>query len=267
MQRIASGVNSAAGCLESRMPNLAAAFAPVVAALGGMSFASELVAALNRSVPVDHVCLMRFADRIRPPVLESASWRGGDHVGEVQQAYLAGLYKRDPNLELPGKEGVSVHLLACNSVADEGYRAACYERPGLLQRLTVASVDAGQLLALNLYRLDSTGAFSRKELEQVDALAPLLAALASRHVVTLGMQLRSRDRGDRIDAFSARLHAISGSLTPREREVLARVMLGMTSQGIALDLGVGLNTVLTYRKRGYARLGVTGQAELFALWI
>jgi len=131
----------------------------------------------------------------------------------------------------------------------------------------VASVDAGQLLALNLYRLDSTGAFSRQELAQMDALAPLLAALAARHVATLGMQLRSRDRGDRIDAFSARLHAISGSLTPREREVLARVMLGMTSQGIALDLGVGLNTVLTYRKRAYARLGVTGQAELFALWI
>jgi len=256
-----------AGCLELPMPNLAAAFAPVVAALGGMSFASELVAALNRSVPVDHVCLMRFADRIRPPVLESASWRGGDHVGEVQQAYLAGLYKRDPNLQLPSKEGVSVHLLACNSIADEGYRAACYDRAGLLQRLTVASVDAGQLLALNLYRLDATGAFSREELAQVDTLAPLLAALAARHVATLGMQLRSRDRGDRIEAFSARLHAISGSLTPREREVLARVMLGMTSQGIALDLGVGLNTVLTYRKRAYARLGVTGQAELFALWI
>src|SRR6185369_6478512 len=230
----------AAGCLELPMPNLAAAFAPVVAALGGMSFASELVAALNQSVPVDHVCLMRFADRIRPPVLESASWRGGDHVGEVQQAYLAGLYKRDPNLKLPGKEGVSVHLLDCNSIVDEGYRAACYDRPGLLQRLTVASVDAGQLLALNLYRLDSTGAFSRNELAQVDALAPLLAALAARHVATLGMQLRSRDRGDRIEAFSARLHAISGSLTPREREVLARVMLGMTSQGIALDLGVSL---------------------------
>lgn len=249
------------------MSSLAAAFAPVVASLGGMSFASELVAALNRIVPVDHVCLMRFADRGRPPVLESASWRGGDHVGEVQQAYLAGLYRRDPNLQLPAQPDVGVHLLACDTIADDDYRAACFQRAGLLQRLTVATVDSGQLLALNLYRLALTGPFSREELAEVDVLAPLLAALAVKHVTTLGMQLRSRDRSDRIDAFSARLHAMNGGLTRREREVLARAMLGMTSQGIALDLGVSLSTVLTYRKRAYARLGVSGQAELFALWI
>jgi len=39
----------------------------------------------------------------------------------------------------------------------------------------------------------------------------------------------------------------------------------MTSQGIALDLGVGLNTVLTYRKRAYHRLQVTSPFELCAL--
>jgi DNA-binding CsgD family transcriptional regulator len=249
------------------MPNLAAAFAPVVASLGAMSFASELVGALNRIVPVDHVCLMRFADRSRPPVLESASWRGGDHVGEVQQAYLSGLYRRDPNLQLAAQPGASVHLLTCNTIDDEAYRTACFVGAGLLQRLTVAASDDGQLLALNLYRLVSSGPFSRRELTRIDALAPLLAALAVKHVSTVGMQLRSRARTDRIEAFSARLHAMSGALTPREREVLARVMLGMTSQGIALDLGVGLHTVQTYRKRAYARLGVTGQAELFALWI
>lgn len=249
------------------MANLAAAFAPVVASLGGISFASELVAALNRIVPVDHVCLMRFPDRERPPVLESASWRGGEHVGEVQQAYLAGLYRLDPNLRLPVQPGASVHLLACDTIADEGYRAACYQHAGVLQRLTVATADDGQLLTLNLYRLVATGPFSRRELVQVDGVAPLLAALAAKHVTTVGMQLRSRDRRDRIDAFSARLHAMNGGLTPREREVLARGLLGMTSQGIALDLGVGVSTVLTYRKRAYARLGVSGQAELFALWI
>jgi len=46
------------------------AFAATIAALGREAFASELVAALNRSIPVDHVCLMRVVDRARPPVLE-----------------------------------------------------------------------------------------------------------------------------------------------------------------------------------------------------
>ncbi|HWP10984.1 MAG TPA: helix-turn-helix transcriptional regulator [Ramlibacter sp.] len=244
-----------------------AAFAPTVAALGTLAFASELLAALNRGVPVDHVCLMRFADRSRPPVLESASWRGGDHVGEVQRAYLAGLYRQDPNLKLSAQTGVAVHHLPRDAIASDSYRASCYQRAGLLERLTVSASDAGQLIALNLYRLEATGPFIREQIRAIEALAPLLAALAVKHVAVMNMRLRSRDRDDRIDALGARLHATNGALTPRERTVLARVLTGMTSQGIALDLGLALSTVLTYRKRAYARLGVSSQAELFALMI
>jgi len=239
-------------------------YAPVVAALGDVRFAGELVAALNRSVPVDHVCLMRFVDRSRPPVLESASWRGGEHVGEVQQAYLAGLWRHDPNLALRCGAGIAVRLLRCDGAADEACRAT-YRLAGLRERLTVATESTGPLVALNLYRLAASGPFRARECSTLDALAPLLASLALKHVAMLGMRLRSRERGDRIDALGARLHAISGRLTPRERDVLARVLAGMTSEGIALDLGIALSSVLTYRKRGYARLGVTSQAELFAL--
>jgi DNA-binding CsgD family transcriptional regulator len=253
------------------MPELCASahatFAAPVASLGTLAFASELLAALNHSVPVDHVCLMRFADRSRPPVLESASWRGGDRVGEVQQAYLGGLYRHDPNLALGAQAGVAVHHLRRDDIANETYRATCFQRAGLLERLTVGATDAGCMIALNLYRLEATGPFTPEQLRAVNALAPLLAALAGKHVAVLGMGLRSRDRGDRIDALSARLHAASGALTPRERTVLARALTGMTSQGIALDLGLALSTVLTYRKRAYARLGVSSQAELFALMI
>jgi len=66
-------------------------------------------------------------------------------------------------------------------------------------------------------------------------------------------------------ALAARLHALDGRLTRRELDVLARILSGLTSEGIALDLRVSVNTVLTYRKRAYGRLGVSSQAELFAL--
>jgi len=241
------------------------AFAPAIAALGREAFASELLAALNQSVPVDHVCLMRVADRARPPVLESASWRGGAHVAEVQRAYLNGLYRFDPNMNLPAQTGVAFRHLRRDGVAHAGYREACFGRAGLLERITVAAADAGQLVLLNLYRLEPSGPFAADEIAAIEALSRFLAALSIKHVGTLGMLLRSRDRGDRIAALAARLHALDGRLTARERDVLSRVMLGVTSEGIALDLGIGLNTVLTYRKRAYTRLGVTSQAELFSL--
>jgi len=240
------------------------AFAPAIAALGHGDFASELLAALNRSVPVDHACLMRVVDRARPPVLESASWRGGTHVAHVQRAYLDGLYRFDPNLDRPLRSAIAVMLLRRDELAHPEYRET-FVRAGLIERLTVATSGEGQLVLLNLYRLETSGSFAVAEIAIVEEMSQFLAALALKHVGALGMLLRSRNRADRIAALAARLHARDGRLTLRERDVLARVMLGMTSEGIALDLGIGLNTVLTYRKRAYARLGVTNQAELFSL--
>jgi len=54
-------------------------------------------------------------------------------------------------------------------------------------------------------------------------------------------------------------------LTRREREVCARAAVGMTVEATALDLGISRTTVLTYRQRAYARLGVTSPIELRAL--
>lgn len=248
---------------EAQTPD---ALAPAVAALGAAAFAAELLAALNRFVPIDHLSLMRFADRARPPVLESAVWRGGEHVAEVQRAYLRGLYLHDPNLRLAGTVlEASVLRLRRDEIEHAGYREACYLRAGLIERLTVASSRDGRLVALNLYRREQSGLFAPEEVAMIERLARFLGALAAKHVNMLGALLRSRERGDRIAAAAARLHALDGRLTRRELDVLARILVGMTSEGIALDLRISPNTVLTYRKRGYARLRVTSQAELFSL--
>jgi LuxR family transcriptional regulator, activator of tox operons len=40
---------------------------------------------------------------------------------------------------------------------------------------------------------------------------------------------------------------------------------GMTSEGIGLQLKIGLNTVHAYRKRAYMRLNISSQNELMRL--
>jgi DNA-binding CsgD family transcriptional regulator len=42
---------------------------------------------------------------------------------------------------------------------------------------------------------------------------------------------------------------------------------GLTSERIALKLGVSLNTVLTYRKRAYFRLRISSQNDLLRLML
>lgn len=53
--------------------------------------------------------------------------------------------------------------------------------------------------------------------------------------------------------------------TGREKTVCLAILLGHTSESIGLNHGISKNTVLTYRKRLYAKLGISSQNELFML--
>ncbi|WP_416365582.1 LuxR C-terminal-related transcriptional regulator [Paraburkholderia terrae] len=55
------------------------------------------------------------------------------------------------------------------------------------------------------------------------------------------------------------------SLTAREVQVGARYLYGVSTSGIASDLGIGNETVVTYRKRLYERLSIGSRRELL-LW-
>ena len=50
----------------------------------------------------------------------------------------------------------------------------------------------------------------------------------------------------------------------REAEVVSRIVMGMRTEAIGAELGIKAATVITFRKRAYAKLGVARQAELFA---
>ena len=73
-------------------------------------------------------------------------------------------------------------------------------------------------------------------------------------------------------AVNVTQHSVDGNrrsaaaiLSEREASVCTGIILGMTSEGIALDLGISVNTVRTYRKRAYARLMISSQNELMKL--
>ena len=57
---------------------------------------------------------------------------------------------------------------------------------------------------------------------------------------------------------------LSARLTRREVAVVVRVLKGMRTEGIAIDMGLKPASVITFRKRAYAKLGIATQAELFA---
>lgn len=64
-----------------------------------------------------------------------------------------------------------------------------------------------------------------------------------------------------------RLLALDCGLTNRELDVCSRAVFGMTAEGTALDLNVKMTSVHTYRKRAYARMGISSHYELFRLLV
>jgi DNA-binding CsgD family transcriptional regulator len=61
--------------------------------------------------------------------------------------------------------------------------------------------------------------------------------------------------------------AATGALPRREVEVCARIIYGLSTLGIAVDLCVGEETVRTYRKRAYQRLALGTEHQLLTWYL
>lgn len=237
--------------------------------LGTACFHRHLYEALDDLALVDHVSLLRFdGDRCTRLVfaVSRPHWR---FVHEAQSAYLERFCALDPNRRVfhdarPAAQ-VVVRRLRREEVPGIDYRWHCYDAARLVDRLSVLSVDAKGGYALNLYRDSEHGPFSEAEIAYVGEGAAVLAACCAKHDWCSPAAWDGADAAARIDALGDRLQRLQAGLSRRESAVAARVMTGMTSDGIAVDLGIGLQSVLTYRKRAYAKLGISGQRELYSL--
>jgi len=157
----------------------------------------------------------------------------------------------------PRRGDLVLQRIRPRDVACDGLRRLFFENGRIVERVSLVRRGERSWQGLNLARHENTGPFGESELEQVVALARLALPM-------LGMAGRAA-AAPGIDDLEDRFAACRGDLTRREREVCARAAVGMTVEATALDLGVSRTTVLTYRQRAYARLGVTSPIELRAL--
>jgi DNA-binding CsgD family transcriptional regulator len=155
------------------------------------------------------------------------------------------------------------HPLLCHLTAQEvpaQHRARVYEAHGVAERVSVVQARDDGLFAVNFYRHQHQTPFSDAQLADFEALAPALLALARKHVALEVVEAPS----DPVTP-AQRLLALQPALTPRELEVCARLLRGMTYDGIANDMGLSVPSVKTYRNRAFDRLGIHFRNELFAL--
>jgi hypothetical protein len=235
----------------------------LIEVVGTARFEPELVKAMNDATRSEHVTAYAFAPNA-PPRLLFAGTHGPLPAAKMRAVkYLAQYWKHDPAslFEDAGKNDTKALRTLPQDIDDSLYRQDCYTSLRITDRFTLMQRDGGHCYRVNLYRSGRGGRFAQSDVDHIMNSADLLVGLLIKH----GATNPSNGQKPAPQLFQDRLRLVEPNMPTREAEVCAAIMSGMTSEAIALHLGISVNTVLTYRKRAYGRLKISCQNELLRL--
>lgn len=234
------------------------------------ALAAEVLHMLGPATSVSQCTIFAYEFGNRPRTVSVADHRGGRFLRDVADTYARLFYVLDGNQSIvtgavmkhPGSSLV-LHWQSSADIAHDGYRHACYARPGVSDRLSLLLQPAADIwLSVNLYRARDAGHFQPREIELVETLAPLIGHAAKHHYSLCGQSQMGIPQ-----MMLARLRGLCPELSKRELDTLRGVLEGLTAVAIAEQMGVKPSSVVTYRKRAFHRLGLSSQRQLFALCI
>jgi len=234
----------------------AQAQAKLLSALGSSRLGMALLAIAEQTADAGEI--FGFVDHGGevPEILVSQGSRGS----AVQRAalYLQQYRALDPLhaiiREHAVEDAVTLASFRSRDIGDLDYRQRCFEHPGLVEKVSCFQRWGNATYVLTFYRSDA----EFEAVERLLELAQLALPVLRRH----GELLRKEAGLSLSQRLEKRLEAHFPLLTGRERQVCARTLGGMTAEAIALDLGVGRTSVLTYRRRAYERYGISSAGQL-----
>ena len=239
--------------------------AQLIDVVGDDAFAPSLFKSMFSLTKPDHLTAFSFAGDSEPRVIFAENIGHRPIAHEIARQYRKDYWRHDLanelTLPLEGRrlDGCWGVRTSAAEIDHTNYRTHCYTSAGLEDRISLSEARNGRTLRVNFYRYRGK-AFSSEDAARIFESAKLLLALVRRHD-----QEASAPAQDFSDQCRMRLAAIAPSLPARELDVCVSIVNGVTSEGIALALNVSINTVFTYRKRAYARLGISSQNELVRL--
>lgn len=235
----------------------------LIESVGKSDFAGSLFRVLRSMTGCEQLIVFNYKRGGAPRTLLS------EHSGVVSNfdrrngRYMQHFWRHDPVHRLDEDTSLGPAYLArielCD-IASRSYREECFTDVSLGSRVSLVRTENDEITRLNIY-LRGRGAFESDAIDQLDAASPVVDSLLRRHAADC-TRTSHRLGGPEI---RDRLKDAAPCLTPRELEVCTHIARGLTSEGIALELDISRNTVLTFRKRAYARLNIATQNELMHL--
>lgn len=242
--------------------------ADLVDATGTVEFGAKLLRHLAGACGADYCAVFRVgADR--PSELVTGSHDGSAKAQTRVENYLQRQYwVNDPAMvyaqtQLTGQDPMLMRV-DVTRLKDPVVREEIW--PGICDRVVIAGKSRDRTYSMSILR-EGRGGFSTADMERIGTSADLLISLLAKHEELTG-SLKNDLTGaiSSLPDIEARISNAS-ALTAREAEVCARILYGLTTTGIALDLGISNETVKTSRKLAYRRLKIGSEHELMSWYL
>jgi DNA-binding CsgD family transcriptional regulator len=241
--------------------------ADALEATGTPQFGATLLNHLHDACGADYCAVFQLGGNA-PSELVTGSHDGSETAHTRVGQYLQRQYwEKDPAMvhaqtQLPQNQTLLMRV-DVNDFEDADVRETIW--PRIRDRVVIAGRSRHAAYSMSILR-EGRGGFSDTEIERVAASAELLISLLAKHA---DLSVPVADMTGVISSLpniEACIAALS-PLTRREGEVCARILYGLTTAGIALDLGVGAETVKTFRKLAYRRLNIGSERELLQWYL
>lgn len=241
-------------------------FTIIVTAIGTPNFMSVLVGEVAKNQPTAFSMVFAHRAGVQPEVLHDELSPSGYSDGV--ENYVNETFSRNPFYQALVHERPEGLLTAGNlkepkanaEPRAEALTASADEELGFLTRGWPAGMQECVLSAPLSNETVIEISFSSASSEQNDlmrshleAISPFLIECIKKHFEVASI---NRDLGAR---------EIWEKLTEREVQVAQLILTGHGSEAIGLKLNLALPTVKTHRRNIYRKLGISSQAELFAL--
>jgi len=261
--------------------------ATLIDALDGPDFWTRMTRVIERFVAFDNWCALVFT-RDRAPLVCAESPMPDGTVDLLFRAYLEAMYQLDP-FYINACEKPRAGLVTLAEVAPDNFRMTDY-----YQRYFKSNI-IGDEMQFNLpidgertliFSIGARHHYTERDIAQCAMFAPWVVALMKQRLAyehfeeSLATALAS-DLPEAESAapesqlneagFVSRIEAVTQQsgrvpLTAREIEVVRLSLSGFSTRAIAERLEISFETVRAHKKHIYAKLGVSSQSELFALF-
>ncbi len=241
--------------------------------IGSANFFPWIAEQLNHVVPHEFCMIFQYAKEQRPQVLYDglsplgyrdglknflqSTWQINPFYHACREGLQPGLHRMEAlSRSYAEKSKICAHYkMRPDQMEEIGYVTDGWPM-GMQELMLAVPLPGDDVIEISLSQKTNHTNQSAPLLERSQELVPIIISAIKKHCEALGLTKETAQQN---------LIPELCDLTRREACIMDLILSGYGSEAIGLKLGIALPTVKTHRRNLYRKLGISSQAELFAL--